>query len=47
MKKHEREEMQDVLAGKVLVSVHDAIVKEDYDAARNLMKLYNQLDRGW
>ena len=47
MKKHEREELQEVLAGKVLVSVNDAIAKEDYDTAKKLMKLYNQLDRGW
>lgn len=47
MKKHEREELQNTLASKVLKQVEDAISKNDFTKAKELMKLYNQLDRGW
>lgn len=47
MKKHEREELQQDLSSRILLQVKDLIDSEDYDEARKLMKLYNQLDRGW
>ena len=47
MKKHEREEVQDQLAGAVLLMLKKAVDAEDLEQARKLTKLYNQLDRGW
>lgn len=47
MKKHEREELQQDLSSKILLQVRDLIDDGNYDEARKLMKLYNQLDRGW
>ena len=47
MKKHEREEVQDQLAGKVLLMLQKAIEAGDLDEAKKLSTLYNRLDRGW
>jgi hypothetical protein len=47
MKKHEREELQQDLSSRILLQVKDLIDSGDHDEARKLMKLYNQLDRGW
>ena len=47
MKKHEREELQQDLSSRILLQVKDLIDDGNYDEARKLMKLYNQLDRGW
>lgn len=47
MKKHEREELQNSLASEVLKQVELAIKAGDFEKAKGLTKLYNQLDRGW
>ena len=47
MKKHEREELQQDLSSRILLQVRDLINDGNHDEARILMKLYNQLDRGW
>lgn len=47
MKKHEREEMQNELAGAVLLMLKKAIDTEDLDQAKKLSTLYNRLERGW
>lgn len=47
MKKHEREELQSELAGKILKQVEAAINDNDYKQANELVKLFNKLDRGW
>lgn len=47
MKKHEREAKQEELASRVLLEVEKAIDKGDFKESIRLMKLYNQLDKGW
>lgn len=47
MKKHEREEIQEQLAGKVLLMLKKAIDAEDLEQAKKLSTLYNKIDRGW
>lgn len=47
MKKHEREEIQDQLAGAVLLMMKKAIEEGDVKEAKKLSALYNRLDRGW
>ena len=47
MKKHEREEMQDQLAGAVLLMLKKALDEEDIKHAKKLAVLYSRLDRGW
>jgi hypothetical protein len=47
MKKHEREEIQDQLAGAVLIMLKKAIDAGDVKEAKKLSALYNRLDRGW
>ena len=47
MKKHEREAKQEELATRVLLEVEKAIDAADFKEAIRLMKLYNQLDKGW
>jgi hypothetical protein len=47
MKKHEREEIQDELAGEVLLLLKKAIKEGDLKEAKKLSTLYNKLDRGW
>lgn len=47
MKKHEREAKQEELATRVLLEVEKAIENADFKEATRLMKLYNQLDKGW
>lgn len=47
MKKHEREAKQEELATRVLLEVEKAVDTGDFKEATRLMKLYNQLDRGW
>ena len=47
MKKHEREELQDQLAGAALLMLKKAIEEGDLKQAKKLSALYNRLDRGW
>lgn len=47
MKKHEREEIQEALAGNVLLKIKEAIEAGEFKEADKLTKLYNKLDRGW
>lgn len=47
MKKHEREEIQDEIAGKILLALKDVIDAGDVKQAKKLAALYNKLDRGW
>lgn len=47
MKKHEREEIQEQLAGKVLLMLQKAIDDGDIKEAKKLSSLYNRLERGW
>ena len=47
MKKHEREEIQDQLAGAALLMLKKALEEGDVKHAKKLAALYNRLDRGW
>jgi hypothetical protein len=47
MKKHEREELQEKIAGKILIKIEKAIEAGDLKEAKKLSLLYNRLDKGW
>lgn len=47
MKKYEREEILEKLAGKILLQLTDAIEAGDLKEAKKISTLYNKIDRGW
>ena len=47
MEKYDKEKLQAKIAGKVLKAIEIAVNGENWDEAKKLIKLFNNIDRGW
>ena len=47
MEKYDKEKLQAKIAGKVLKAIEIAVDGQNWDEAKKLTKLFNNIDRGW